>query len=164
MKKSIFTFALLATMSAIAHPLTDIAVNLTAQKLVEVLRSASPDGYVALYPSVQEFHNLMKANASVYGPNLKEAQEEFETQHNTKMLPSLKASFAALIKEGEAKGIVWSEVEFLSTEAGKHPGGDLSTATFTLAISHNGKVYGIVIDNALLLNGKWHVSKYIRFS
>jgi hypothetical protein len=163
MKKSIVTLAILASIVASANPFSNYALEQTAQQLVAALKSASAEKYVALYPSVDEFKKLMSANAFAYGPYLKEAQEEFATQFNSKLMPELKASFDALIKEGEAKGIVWSEVEFISTEVGQHTEGELSTAMFTLAISYKGKVYGIVIDEALLMNGQWRVSKFIKF-
>jgi hypothetical protein len=164
MKNLIINLVMLVTTIANSNPSYDFATEQTAKQLTIALQSASAEAYAQLYPSVDEFHKLMQANASVYGPYLKEAQQEFETQFNTKLLPELKSSFNALIKEGELKGIVWSEVEFISTEVGHHAEGELSTAILTLAISHRSKVYGIVIDEALLMNGRWRVSRFIKFA
>jgi hypothetical protein len=163
MKNSIITLAMLATLVANANPMTDIAFEKISQQLVTVLQSKSANEYVNLYPSLDEFHKLMKANELQYGPFLKEAQEEFALQYNTKIVPGLKASFEKLIQEGNSRGIVWNEIEFISSEVTKHPEGQLSTASFIVVISSKGKVYRIQIDQGLLMNGQWKVSQFIKF-
>jgi hypothetical protein len=163
MKNSVVTLAILATLVANANSMADYAIEKVSQQLVTVLQAKSAREYVKLYPSLDEFHRLMKDNAIQYGPFLKEAQEEFALQYNTKVIPGLKASFENLIREGESRGIVWSEIEFISSEVNKQPESQIGTASFTVVISSKGKVYQIQIDEALLLNGQWKVSRFIKF-
>ena len=52
-----------------------------AQQVIVAFRTNSPEAYVALFPSLAEFHDLMDANANVYGETLEAAKEEFSARY-----------------------------------------------------------------------------------
>jgi hypothetical protein len=138
-----------------------------ARQLVTALNESSPDAYLALYPSVEEFRLLMNENASIYGSGLIEAQDDFEFQFRSKVIPGTAQSFNRLLKEGEVKGIVWREVRFVKAELVEQIVNEsndrLRTSSLVVTISHQGTNYSILMEEALRLNGRWCASRSIRF-
>jgi hypothetical protein len=60
-------FAVAATAALHRPSVTQSPCEKMAQQVIVALRQTSPEGYVALFPSLAEFHNLMDENADVYG-------------------------------------------------------------------------------------------------
>ena len=158
----------LATLMATGVPVSHSSPEAVARQLVTALNQSSSDAYLSLYPSVEEFRMLMNENASIYGAGLAEAQDDFEFQLRSKVMPGTVESFNRLLKEGEVKGIVWREVTFVKAELAEQfvnePNDRLRTSSVIVTISHGGTNYSILMEEALVLNGRWCVSRSIRFA
>jgi hypothetical protein len=130
-----------------------------AQQVIVAFRKNSPEAYVALFPSLAEFHDLMDANANVYGETLDAAKEEFDARYKNDVLPSVEKSFTTILQEGSKKGIDWSQINFESVEC-RTPG-NLSAGSFTIVFSASGKKYRMNISKAFVLHDEWKVSSEI---
>lgn len=158
MKTTILIALTVLTTAALPIPfVTQNNCEPMAQKVVAALRTSSPDAYVALFPSLDEFYMIIDENALVYGENLANAKTEFADQYNSKLIPSLKKSFASILQQGKNKGIDWSKITFervVCTTSGEN----LASAPLTIVFSVNKKEYHITIDKAFVLHGVWKVS------
>lgn len=130
-----------------------------ARQVIVAFRKTSPEAYVALFPSLAEFHDLMNANANVYGETLEAAKEEFAARYKNDVLPSVEKSFATILQEGSKKGIDWSQINFERVEC-RAPG-NLTAGSFTIVFSANGKEYRMNISKAFILHDEWKVSSEI---
>jgi len=131
-----------------------------AQQVLVAFRTNSPEAYVALFPSLAEFHDLMDANANVYGETLEAAKEEFSARYKNHVLPEVEKSFATILEEGSKKGIDWSQIKFERVEC-TTPGKNLSSGSFVIVFSASGKEYRMNISKAFVLHDEWKVSSEI---
>ena len=131
-----------------------------AQQVITALQKASPESYIALFPSLAEFHALMDENVNVYGETLEDAKEEFAARYENDILPSVKKSFTYVLQEGSKKGIAWSQINFEGVECST-PGKTLSSVSFTIVFSANSKQYRLTIGKAFVIHGEWKVSSEI---
>ena len=162
MKTSIISI-LVAVLTTAALPNPFVAQNpceQMAQRVIAAFRTTSPEAYVALFPSLAEFHHLMDANANVYGETLEAAKEEFAARYINHVLPVVEKSFATILEKGSKKGIDWSQINFERAEC-TTPGKSLSSGSFTIVFSANGKEYRMNISKALVLHDEWKVSSEI---
>jgi hypothetical protein len=153
---------LLAVLIIAALPHPSVAQNpceLMAQQVIVAFRQASPVAYVALFPSLAEFHDLMDANAHVYGETLEAAKEEFSLRYKNEVLPLVEKSFAIILQEGSKKGIDWSQINFERVEC--TTSGNRRAGSFTIVFSAGGKEYRMNISKAFVLNDEWKVSSEI---
>lgn len=68
--KAPIILTLFAALTTAASPDPSVALNRCehiAKQVIAAFRQTSPVAYVALFPSLAEFHDLMDANAHVYG-------------------------------------------------------------------------------------------------
>lgn len=112
-----------------------------------------------LVPTIDELKHLMDINASVYGAFHKEAKEEFASQYERAVLPKLKSDFASLINEGRKRGIVWNELEIIGYE---HVSSGNSTTSIVITLESGKKVHRLLVEDALIIKGHWHVGRSIR--
>lgn len=163
MKTTIFIIAItLLGTAALATPFTKgNSTEQMARKVVTALKKSSPEAYAALFPTLEEFHQVMDENALVYGETLQAAKEEFTASYENKIIPALKESFAQIIREGKEKGIDWNSISYQRIEYST-PQGNNSTTPFTIVFSSKGKEYRLRIENAFILHNEWKVGQIVK--
>ncbi|MBA4055499.1 MAG: hypothetical protein C0490_12360 [Marivirga sp.] len=132
-----------------------------AERVVAALKESSADEYAELFPSLSEFKDMMKESSGIYGSHLNEAQLEFASNYENKLIPPVKRSFDELIWDGKNKGIDWSSARYVGIELGEQPQYRFSPVPVTIVISSNGKEHRIKIEKALVINGQWNVSQFV---
>ena len=132
-----------------------------ARKVVTALKKSSPEAYAALFPTLEEFHQVMDENAVVYGETLQAAKDEFAASYENKIMPGLKESFTQIIREGKEKGIDWSAINYERIEYSA-PQGITSAAPFTIVFSSKGTEYRLHIENAFVLHNEWKVGQKVK--
>lgn len=128
------------------------------EKIISALNHQSVSEYTNLLPALQEFHSLMDQNASVYGPYLPEAKQEFELEYRNVIIPAVIRSFEETLKSGEQKGIVWSEVKFESADFNLDSKTGLSVPGI-VSFSYKGQVQQLRIEKAILFGNNWKVGQ-----
>lgn len=165
MKKSILVVMMVSAL------FTSVAANHTpeepkkaseqlAHEVIFALRLLSPNDYINLMPTLDEFKQIMKSNEVVYGPHLTEAQEDFTAKYETTILPAVRESFTNLIEEGTRRGINWSEITLVRVKSDEDQ--ILYATPITLVIASEGREFMIVVEKALLINGQWKVSQFVK--
>lgn len=134
-----------------------------AERVVAALRQSSSKEYASLFPSLSDFKEIMKKSAAIYGSNLAEAQREFSNNYESKLIPAVKHSFEAIVLEGKQKGIDWSAVRYVGIELERQPQQHFSPVPLNIVISSHGIEHRIQIEKALVINGQWKVSQYVKF-
>lgn len=127
-----------------------------AQELTFALQHESPEEYLALFPSLEEFYSVMEKNGNEYGPFLKEAQEAFGIEYTSLLVPVVYESFDRLLKEGKDRGINWSTVQ-VSTRLSSNKAGAL-----TFDLKSNGRTYQLILEKPLWINGQLKVSQFVK--
>jgi hypothetical protein len=159
---TLITFLAAGSLALNTKPAIHTSAQLGA-KVVASLQESSFAQYEQLFPSLEEFKNLMEENAHVYGNNLKAAQADFANEYHTKLVPVLKESFDKLQRDGKEKEIDWSAVKYVTTsyQVAKD---DHTKASITVVVSSNGKEYQITIQNILVINGQWRIGQFAKLS
>ncbi len=159
---TLLTFIAAGTLVNVTKSEVHTSAQLGA-KVVASLQESSFAQYEQLFPSLEEFKNMMEENAHVYGNNLKAAQADFANEYHTKLVPVLKESFDKLQRDGKVKGIDWSAVKYVTTsyQVAKD---DHTKASITIVVSSNGKEYQITIQNILVINGQWRIGQFAKLS
>jgi hypothetical protein len=143
-------------LAAFPNTIPDNAVKSSQQLGALVLRALqhqSPEEYVALFPSLDDFSALMQENSSVYGTTLEEARRDFTSTYLQTLIPGVKERFAGLLAEGQVKGVDWSKVQLATIET-EHAAGSL-LATITIQFTSQGKKFSLVINRAFVLGDQW---------
>src|SRR5687767_14706518 len=71
-----------------------------AKQVITALQHKSCQEYVALFPMLQEFHQMMEMNSVFYGESLSDAKQEFDNTYKSHLVPAVKESFDHIIREG----------------------------------------------------------------
>ncbi len=132
------------------------------RKVLEAFQRGSNADYTLLYPSLQEFHLLMDQHASVYGNTLDDAKNEFALTYAKKIIPAMHDSFDRLLEEGKELGIDWQYTEFVRVEYNDFAPASFGAATLTIVFAANGEEHKIIVEKALIVNGRWRVSQFAR--
>src|SRR5215213_9777874 len=69
-----------------------------AEHVITAFKKSSSDQYVSLFPSLTDFQGMMKQSSGIYGSYLPEAQREFASRYEDKLIPAVKESFERLIR------------------------------------------------------------------
>lgn len=133
-----------------------------AEHVMTALKKSSSAEYVSLFPSLADFQDMMKQSSEIYGSYLPEAQREFATRYEDKLVPAVKESFEGLIREGKEKGIEWNRVKYIGTETGEQSRGRFAPVPVTIIFSANGVEHKIIIERALVIDGQWKVSQFLK--
>lgn len=160
---AIILTSLVMTMSsftriASVEPLTAEAA---AKNIISAFQHGSPEEYASLFPTVAEFHELMKQNDRIYGPYSEEARAEFEVDYERYLLPKVKSTFAAIIAEGKRKGIDWKRAQLVKADVVTRASSAVTLGDFLIVFTVDKKEYTLRIDNAFFLNGEWKVTQYL---
>ena len=94
-------------------------------------------------------------------PN-KKHPSEFAGRYESKLLPEVKHSFDALVNEGKARGIDWSTIRYVGIELKVQPQHRFSPVPVTIVISSQGIEHRIRMERALVINGQWKVSQFVK--
>ena len=165
--KSLISTLLIVTMTASSLTISQATAKRllfnpssedAAQKILAALQATSSEEYVALYPTLEEFHQMMINNAHVYGEYLNDAKRDFADNYVADQLPELRESFDELINKGIQIGIEWKSIQYLGIELDQQETPDLKPVPFTVVFLSNGKRYRLCIEKAFVLNGQWRVS------
>jgi len=162
MNKSTLTLGIFAAIATGASIPIDFETDQIARKLIIVVRSKSADRYIEMFPTLKDFHQMMEHQSLRYGIYLKEAKDDFDIQYETKIVPEAKNAFTALIKDGEKRGIDWSDVQFVAADIEEYAEAGIKSALFTVLISSNGKNYRIEVDRIMYVNNEWKMSQLIK--
>lgn len=133
-----------------------------AERVVTALQQSSAIEYASMFPTLSDFKEMMKESSEIYGTYLHEAQREFADNYERNLLPSVKHSFEALMSEGKTRGIDWSKVRYAGMEVREHPQHRFSPVPVTIIISSQGIEHRINIERALVINGQWKVSQFVK--
>lgn len=130
-----------------------------AQHVVSAFQHNSAQEFASLFPSLQEFHQLMDETPWLYGDFLLEAKKEFASEYESELLPEVRDAFQHILIEGKKKGIDWSSIEYVRTEVGNIS--ESKSAPVTVVFLSNGKEHRIRIENAMTIHDQWKVSQYL---
>ena len=170
MKKSIVTLATLSLFLTAFTPntmVTEKKKKITtseqmAEHIVSALQHSSAKEYSTMFPSLEDFNDMMKESSEIYGTYLVDAQREFANNYEHKLIPTVEHAFELLIEEGRSKGIEWNNIRYIGTEQREQPQHKFSPVPVTIVFSSNGVEHKIYIERALVINGQWKVSQFIK--
>ncbi len=132
-----------------------------AKQVVTALQHVSSQEYVALFPTLKEFHLMMEMNSVFYGEYLSAAKQEFSNTYQPHLITAVKESFDRIIREGTEKGIAWNTISFERIESSEIMKQQFGQAQVAIVFSTNGKAYRLILKKALIVNAKWKVSQFI---
>ena len=170
MKKSIVTLATLSlflTAFTTDTMVTEKKKKITtseqmAERIVSALQHSSAKEYSAMFPSLEDFNDMMRESSEIYGTYLADAQREFALNYEHKLIPTVEHAFEVLIDEGRSKGIDWNDIQFVNIEQKDQPRNRFSPIPVTIVFSSKGVEHRISIERALVINGQWKVSQFIK--
>jgi hypothetical protein len=131
------------------------------KQVITALQHMSCQEYVALFPILQEFHQMMEKNSVFYGESLSAAKQEFANTYQSHLIPAVKDSFDRIIREGNKKGITWNTIRFERIESSEIMEPQFGQAQVVIVFTANGKVYRLGLTKALIMNEQWKVSQFI---
>lgn len=137
--------------------------NRMAQKVLESFQHSSRSEYMKLFPTLEDFYELMQEHSGVYGNNLNEAKKEFASTYTEKVVPALNASFDRIVREGEERGISWKAIHYAHVEQDEVSQHAFTTAPVTITFYSEGKEHRLRIEKALMVKGQWRVSQFVKF-
>jgi hypothetical protein len=132
-----------------------------AKQIITALQHVSSQEYVALFPTLQEFHQMMEMNSVFYGESLSAAKQEFANTYQNHLIPAVKESFDRIIREGNKKGIAWNTIRFERIESSKIMEEQFGQAQVVIVFTANGKAYRLSLKKALIMNAQWKISQSI---
>jgi hypothetical protein len=133
-----------------------------AERIVSALQHSSAKEYASMFPSLEDFNDMMKESSEIYGTYLADAQRDFAINYEHKLIPTVEHAFEVLIDEGRSKGIDWNNIRYIGTEQQAEPKHHFSPIPVTVVFSNNGVEHRVHIERALVINGQWKVSQFIK--
>ncbi|HEY5744849.1 MAG TPA: hypothetical protein VIU12_02125 [Chryseolinea sp.] len=170
MKTTIITFAALSlSLTAfVSNPMVTEKTIITAtseqmaERVVSALRESSAERYTSLFPTLSDFHAVMEESAEIYGSSLQDAQFEFERAYKSNLVPAVKTSFESLLERGKEKGIDWKSIRYVGVELIENTSERFGAVPVTIVFASGGKEYRIKMDRAMVFNGQWKVSQFVK--
>lgn len=130
-----------------------------ASQVVTALQHMSSEEYLALLPTLQEFHQMMEKSPDVYGEALLDAKLDFAAIYENKLAPAVKESFDKIIREGNKKGISWNTVRFEGIASSEET--EFGHARLSIVFDANGKKYTLLLKKVLIVNMQWKATQFI---
>lgn len=154
----IATFVMpLASFTTIpAESTLEYEVNETANQIVKALQQQSVDAYVELFPSLNEFHEVMDNHKNIYGDLLEEAKADLAHEYITELIPAVHENFQQQLALGKNRNISWAKIQLKETTLKQATDGSL---IITMHCEADGKKFAIQLTNAMRLHGKVKVSQ-----
>ena len=133
-----------------------------AERVVAALQKNSAEEYGKLFPSLDEFHQLMERNGVVYGRFLPEAKEEFSNEYRNELVPQVEKSFRTIVAEGTARGIDWSDIrlEEVEPEISK---GLLPAFPVTFTFVSKSREFRLQVERVILIGGEYRITQFVKF-
>ncbi len=138
-----------------------IAPRQAGVQMVDALRMASAEAYLQAFPTLDELLALMEQNNQLYGAHFEAAKQELAGQYVAEIVPAAYESFERLLKQGEARGVVWSEVEFVRWEVATREQTRWDEIPFLLIVQFREREYKIAV-RAVVINGQLRFSQYLK--
>lgn len=135
-----------------------------AERIIVALQHTSAKEYASMFPSLDEFNDMMRESSELYGTYLADAQREFAINYEYKLMPTVEHAFDLIVDEGRSKGIDWSDIHFVSVEQKEQPTHRFSPVPVTILFTSKGVEHRIFIERALVINGQWKVSQFIKLT
>ena len=132
-----------------------------AKRVVDALQHISRQEYVALFPTLKEFHQMMEMNSGFYGEYLSAAKQEFANTYQSHLVAAVKDSFDRIIREGEKKGIAWNTISFDRIGSSEITEEQFGQGRVAIVFNTNGKSHRLILKKALIINAKWKVTQFI---
>ena len=145
--------------AALAYSSTEMG-----KQVITSLQHMSRQEYVALFPMLQQFHQMMEMNSVFYGESLSAAKQDFANTYQSHLVPAVKESFDRIIREGNKKGIAWNRVRFERIESSEMVGQQFGQAQVVIVFTANGTAYRLGFKKALIMNAQWKVSQFIELT
>lgn len=163
MKTIILLIGLTASLTAFSpiHE-TNISPEHTkrlASKVMNALQQESSETYRGLFPSSNDFNEIINENQALYGPYLHDAQMDFSNQYDHEIIAKLGAAFAHVIEEDKKKGIAWNGARLEKVEVIDHENNDGNG--ILIKFSQGGHAYQIRLAKVIQVNGTWKVTQFI---
>jgi len=133
-----------------------------AEQVIIALQHMSSQEYVSLFPTLQEFHQMMEKNSLFYGEFLSAAKQEFATTYESHLVTAVKESFDRIILEGNKKGIAWNTIRFERIESSEIVKQQFAEAQVAIVFTSNEKRYRLSLEKAFIMNARWKVSQFIK--
>lgn len=163
MKTSILLTIIMMTIASFELHHSEIeAKEKIGLQVISALQRASADEFQALFPTLSDFHALMQRNSELYGKNFTEAAREFEDEFRRVVYPEFSGSFQRILEEGRRAGIDWRTIQFVAVESAVEPREEFSVVPITIVFQAQGKTHRLHVEKALMINGHWKISQYLR--
>lgn len=132
-----------------------------AKGVITALQHESAEEYFALFPTLQEFHQVMDDNADFYAESLSEAKEEFAALYRRELITSVRHSFDRIVRDGRSRGIDWHTVSFERIDNPEQTK-QFAQTTLRIVFTANGKRQTLILKKVLILNSQWKVSQFMK--
>ncbi len=162
-----FTILFVATCSCnvepnpTSRPSSAYSSEEMAKQVITALQHVSAQEYIALFPRLDEFHQVMDKNSVLYGESLSAAKEEFDSTYKNDLIIAVKESFNRVIREGSEKGISWSTIVFERVESSESKEEQFGQGQVSIVFSANGTTHRLFVKKAVIMNAQWKVSQFI---
>jgi hypothetical protein len=154
MKKIKISVALLAlAVASLGMVNPDSSAEKFASEIISSLQHTSREQFGALFPTLNEFYDLMERNREIYGDNLEAAKQDFADEYNHHIAPAMIEAYESIQHSAAVAGIDWSRVSVVRVAV--EEGTDLDKRQMTIYFSSNGEIHRLIIASAFKLNGQW---------
>lgn len=129
MKTQILISTIALFMTSLSVPASSLGnqVEQTGKKILSAFKHESFTEYAQWTPTLEQFHQMMNQNASVYGSFLNDAKIDFSVKFEKQVKPTIYESFSRALSEGINHSIDWKNIVFVNSERTQ----DLLLITFT---------------------------------
>lgn len=132
-----------------------------AKQVITALRHNSSLKYTAMFPTLNDFHQIMDAHRDVYGESLSAAMQEFSAAYESRLMREVKDAFDRVLDEGRTRGITWSTILLERVDAPAVTD-QFGHAQVTIVFTADGRSHRLILEKALILNSQWKVSQFIK--
>ena len=132
----------------------------TGIRMVDALRQASAQAYLQEFPTLAELMGAMDQSRNIYGAHLEAAKQELAEQYVTDIVPAAQENFERLLGQGEARGIVWNEVEFVRWEINQRTQIRWDEIPFVLVVQCHEREHRIAVKG-MVLKGQLRLSQHL---
>jgi len=127
-----------------------------ANELINSFRLMSRENFGKLFPTLNEFYQVMDANKEFYGEDLEAAKQEFADEYNHRIAPGIIEAYESVQHSAATMKIDWNSVSIIRVTVDE--GLDMERRKMTIYFSTAGDTHRLFIDGAFELNGEWRAS------
>jgi hypothetical protein len=115
-----------------------------------------------LFPTLENFHDLMTKNAVIYGDHLSAAKSDFDHQYRQQILPSVKAAFQKAIDEGNSRGVDWNTIKVIRIEPSSGLR-DIGAGSLVVTFISGERTCHLQLDNVMVFGRQWMAGSRLSF-